>query len=82
MDVIDVELPDVIVSLKKDLAISQIINSNLPFTETTTIEVKFNLENLNRTDIKTLILTNTEEQTKTISSTQCVLSYTEEPRFK
>ena len=41
-----------------------------------------NLENLDRTDIKTLILTNTEEQTKTISSTQCVLSYTEESGFK
>ena len=41
-----------------------------------------NLENLDRTDIKTLILTNTEEQTKTISSTQCVLSNTEESGFK
>ena len=82
LDVIDVEVPDIIVSLIKDLEISKVINSNLPYSETVEVEVKFNQDYYNRTDIQSLKLTNTEDTTKIIVSTQCGLSLEDESWFK
>ena len=78
LDVFDVQIPNVIVSLIKELEITEVFNSSQPFTtlQELSIDIKFNEDYLDITDIKYLILTKFSDNITRYDVTKCDLAYT------